>query len=475
MEWLAGQVEDPALAVRLRALAGQALGVVPAADRYQSGVGHVRYPVAPLVYGGVAESAEAAARVGRAHLGRFVGDGTLRYAPAPGGPNYARTHWTNEANGLTAPVVVTVLEAGLFAGDRWLIDAGLRHLRALRKFDGTVPRGAQTWEIPLHTPDILASAHLVRAYTLGYEITGEVEFLEAARYWAWTGIPFVYLRAPVAGPVGVYATTPVLGATQWVAPNWIGLPVQWCGLVYGDALYRLARHDPEGPWLRVADGIAASGMQQSYPIDDARYSGLLPDSFSLRPQQRNPANINPATVFVNATRLLGRGPMYDLRHFRHHAVTVHGAGEIAVLREDKDGFAFRVRAWPTAPHRVLLTGLFPVPGLRIDGVETPIAAPHRHTPDDGRLVLELNGSPEVEIRLPARTALRIERRPEGARLSWPVLASSLELEVVVPAFPEAGLPWSPVAAVPRVAGDRWTVEVPTREGAGFYRLRRPGG
>ena len=244
MEWLAGQVDDPALAERLRVASKGALHAVAVGDRYASGVGHVRYPVAPLVYGGVAEAADAAAAIARGQLRRFSSDGTIRYAPVAGGLNYARTHWTNEANGLAAPVVVSVLESALFSGDRLLLDAGLRQLRALDKFRGTVPRGAQTWEIPLHTPDILASAHLVRAYTLGYEVTGDPGLLEVARYWAWTGIPFVFLRAPVDGPVGLYATTPVLGATQWVAPNWIGLPVQWCGLVYADALYRFARHDP---------------------------------------------------------------------------------------------------------------------------------------------------------------------------------------------------------------------------------------
>jgi len=93
-----------------------------------------------------------------------------------------------------------------------------------------VPRGAQTWEVPLHTPDILASAHLVRCYLYAYQLTGDADLLEQARYWAWTGVPFVYLEQPVPGDVGLYATIPVFGATQWVA-SWLGKPVQWCGLV----------------------------------------------------------------------------------------------------------------------------------------------------------------------------------------------------------------------------------------------------
>ena len=45
------------------------------------------------------------------------------------------------------------------------------------------------------------------------------------------------------------ANTAVLTNT---APLWIGLPVQWCGLVYGDAIRGFARHDPSGPWIELA-------------------------------------------------------------------------------------------------------------------------------------------------------------------------------------------------------------------------------
>jgi hypothetical protein len=85
--------------------------------------------------------------------------------------------------------------------------------------------------MPLHTPDIVASARLVRCYVLGYVLSGRQAYLEQARYWAWTGMTMLYLAPPVAGEVGLYATIGVIGATDWVAPNWIGQPVQWCGLV----------------------------------------------------------------------------------------------------------------------------------------------------------------------------------------------------------------------------------------------------
>ena len=108
-----------------------------------------------------------------------------------------------------------------------MLAAAVKTLDYAKRF--RTPRGAQVWEIPLHTPDMLASAYLVWAYVRGYELTGNEEYLREARKWALTGIPFVYLWSDY--PVMLYATPPVYGATNWQAPFWIGLPVQWVGLV----------------------------------------------------------------------------------------------------------------------------------------------------------------------------------------------------------------------------------------------------
>ena len=48
----------------------------------------------------------------------------------------------------------------------------------------------------MHEPLILASAHMIRAYVYGYLLTDKTEYLEQARYWAWTGVPFLYLVNP---------------------------------------------------------------------------------------------------------------------------------------------------------------------------------------------------------------------------------------------------------------------------------------
>jgi hypothetical protein len=396
MDWLANQSGQPSLAGRLHDTAKDALSSIPPQDLNSAGVGHVRYPVAALVYGHVAENAARAQQTGRQALGSFETDGSIRYHPLAGGPDYGKTHVTNEANGLTSSTVASLLEAAAFCGDRELLDAALTRLRAMDKFQHGVPRGAQTWECPLHTPDILASAHLVRAYTLGYELTGDRAFLEQARYWAWTGVPFVYLVNPASEPIGLYGTIAVFGATNWRAPVWLGLPVQWCGLVYADALYRLVRHDPKGPWKQLADGITLSGIQQSWPSEDRDQQGLLPDSFVLRAQHRNGPAINPATVEACASHLFN-APAYGFWSFRKNGLRVHAPGEIKHAKEADGRVSFQVQTWVKAPYFVLVNGLAHQPQFAINGQRTDCSGPNQFMPKEGWLVLELKGNARVEI------------------------------------------------------------------------------
>ena len=398
MDWLAGQSQESALAARLHSTAAEVIAAVPAEDLYNSGVGHVRYPMAPLVYGHVRESLLQARALGRQTLGRFEPDGSLVYRPAAGGPDYARTHWTNQATGYASRAVEDVLLAAAFTGNPKLRAEGLQRLNAMSKFRNGVPRGAQTWECPLHTPDILASAQMVRAYTLGYELTGDSQYLEQARYWAWTGVPFVYLVNPTGAAVGTYSTIAVFGATHWDAPVWLGLPVQWCGLVYADALYGLARHDPKAPWKKLAEGITLSGIQQSWPGESGDLQGLLPDSFVLAQQHRNGPAINPATVQACASQLFNAGP-YDFRFFPQAGVGLHVPGTIKDADLSKGRLRFSVESWVAGPYFVLINGLHQRPKLKIQGKATDCSAPNEFLEEDGQLILKLTGSTQVELSL----------------------------------------------------------------------------
>jgi len=214
-------------------------------------------------------------------------DGSFRYQ----GP-YQKGHFEDTASGYCGRFAVLLLDAAYVTGNKRALEAGIKTLEYMKRF--RTPRGAQTWELSLHTPDILASAHLVHAYVRGYQLTGNREYLQLARRWALTGIPFVYLWGEY--PVMLYATIPVYGATNWRAPNWIGLPVQWCGLVYAYSLTLLAPYDNTLDWHRLAEGILIAGEQMQVPREEGDYAGLLPDSFHIRLQRRQGPFINPCAL-----------------------------------------------------------------------------------------------------------------------------------------------------------------------------------
>lgn len=392
MEWLARTCSDRALSDRLNAEVEDVLNLTDPASRNQASVSHVTYPATALLFGDVAKSMLRSRQSAAQALKRFARDGTVPYQASS--TDYGRTHYERHANGLTAPIVAGILMDAVYAGDGDLIKAGIERLRGLDRYTNSAPRGAQTWEVPLHTPDILASAWLVKAYLLGYEITGEKAFLNKAIHWAWTGVPFVYLVRPTAGPIGLYATIPVLGATGWVAPNWIGLPVQWCGLVYSDALYRLAGYDPKGPWKRLADGITASGIQQSWPAGDRDLQALLPDSVTLKSQTRNPVAINPGTVQANAIQLLGGPEVFDYRILRDPKITILAPAKLTELSPGNGLAAYKVEGWPDRPYHVLIHGVPSVDRIRVND-QRPSEA--EIGPGAAHIILRLRGDARIAI------------------------------------------------------------------------------
>ncbi len=393
LRWLQTQ---PLPAARKRAIARVIQQVVPsvASEHYlQQTVSHIRPPVAPLLFGDVGKAVAAARDAGHGLLSRFNEQGRVIYQAAPGQEDQGVTHFADHANGLTAPLVEQLLKYAMFSGDRELRTRGLALLDALMEYDNTVPRGAQTWECPLHVPDILASAHLVKAFVMGYQLTGETRYLDRAKYWAWTGVPFIYLRDPASGPIGRYGSIAVFGSTMWDAVNWMGLPVQWCGMVYADALYDLAPLDGSGPWKRLADGITISGMQQNEPLSGRReLAGLLPDSFEPRSQTRNPVFINPGTIQSSAACLYTGVPLFSAAVSRQHGAIVNAPGTVRTVEETRAHWILKLQLWPAAPARVLISGLHRMP-RSING--RPVRADEIVT--DGVLAIRMTGTGRLRL------------------------------------------------------------------------------
>ncbi|HOE12168.1 MAG TPA: hypothetical protein PLQ35_02180 [bacterium] len=207
-------------------------------------------------------------------------------------------------NGICAGSAYFLLKLGRILGDEVLIQAGLKGLDAVER--DPVPRGAQGWECPLHAPDILASAYAVRANVEAFQATGDDIFLSRARYWAWSGLPFIYLWNIDSIPSMRYNTIPIFGATFYTH-SWFGRPVVWCGLVYAYSLQELARFDQSFNWETIARGITVSSEWQQYEMSHPS-KGCYPDSFDLRLNRRNPPDINPEDIMVNALTLRGLDP-----------------------------------------------------------------------------------------------------------------------------------------------------------------------
>jgi hypothetical protein len=403
IDWLDNHCGDRALRDRLNDLKYQTLKKIPTGQPFSSSVGHAHLPTAPFIFGRTYEFIRQRHRGALGLLRNFDENGVKIYTP--GKTDYSRTHFAKHANGLSGRDMVGILEGAALSGDMELISKSLKLLdKQTELYAETVPRGAQTWEVPLHTPDILASAHMVKAYTLGYIISGRDEYLEQARYWAWTGVPFVYLYPPTSSRVGSYFTIAVLGATNWKAPLWLGRPVQWCGLVYCSALHMLSECDKKGPWKKIAKGIAATGLQMSWPVTDKERQGLLPDFFDLEAQTGAGPAINPGTVQAHIAELYDKGKIYDVKKVRRLDWLIHAPCEISGIWDEKKSVVFETSGWGEKTYYVMVSGVKQRPRdvlmhkivqeSKSSGFES---AEEEFNSDYGNLLIKLQGKSEIKI------------------------------------------------------------------------------
>lgn len=194
--------------------------------------------------------------------------------PEGGWPYGGNPHWdlgeTGKAvSGTTAAQALFLLRYAAATSDEAALEAGLKALEFCNTHD-PIPRGGQTWEVPLHTPDLIVAGYLLEAHILAYEITGDREWLGKARHWAYTSIPFLYLWKAPERPIMPYATIPVIGTSVWNNP-WYGRPVQWCGIVCINPLRRFAEYDRGEDWSAIARGLLIASMQQQLDFDHRVY------------------------------------------------------------------------------------------------------------------------------------------------------------------------------------------------------------
>jgi hypothetical protein len=202
--------------------------------------------------------------------------------------------------GTCARNLYEVLRFARMTGDGGAFKEAEKPLTFIEQFN--VPRAAQVWECPVHSPDILAAADAIDAEVEAYRYSGEERYLREAVRWAWTGLPFVYVWNPPGKPILRYASIAIFGGS-WYGTSWIGQPVQWNGLRYAYALLKLADYDHSFPWRRIAEGLTISALYQQ--DTDGPNVALWPDNFSALDWSQCPWVFEPGLISKNIYKLLG--------------------------------------------------------------------------------------------------------------------------------------------------------------------------
>ena len=127
--------------------------------------------------------------------------------------------------------------------------------------------------------------------------------------------------------------------------DWIGLPVQWCGLVYAESLRHLAWHNEASRWNSLADRIAVAGIQHVHPASKTLNQGLLPDTYDLKAEFRHPVRITPATLLTEARAFYSEPPVQmSVAHPCHHGL-MHAPGLVQIVSESSGRLCFQDASW----------------------------------------------------------------------------------------------------------------------------------
>lgn len=205
--------------------------------------------------------------------------------------------------GTCASNALKLLKHARITGNKSSLEAGKKAISYMDRF--VVPRGAQAWECPLYEPDILAAAHAIGAYVEAHEVLGNKSYLKKAEYWAQVGLLFLYHWHLPDRPGMRFASIPVFGTTFYTH-SWLGVPVQWNGLVYAYFLQRLNQHSKNENWQKVAEGITISAMYQQW--EDGELKGTYPDGYYGYCTEGKGPHLNPEDIMVNVYTLRGLDP-----------------------------------------------------------------------------------------------------------------------------------------------------------------------
>jgi hypothetical protein len=202
--------------------------------------------------------------------------------------------------GLVAGRALPILRYAAITGDSDAAGAGIRALDRMDRQYRLPEAGPEDRSWTSET--VLAAAQAAECFLLGYQITGEDRYVESARYWADTGLPFVYFWGDREHPALKHAVVPALSPDLF---NTAG-PVeaaQESGLVYARVLRALSRVRPDGLYDYVSEGIVASAMQQQPLTGEG--AGLYPERWRVSENRGESAQLSPDLLLAAMYPLMG--------------------------------------------------------------------------------------------------------------------------------------------------------------------------
>ena len=253
-----------------------------------------------------------------------------------------------------------ILRYAVVSGEPSAIEAGLRGLSYIERFHR--PAGSESWEVPLVNPNLRAAALACECYVDAYRLTGEDGYLEKARYWAWSGLSFIYLWEAPDRPIMPGASISVMGTTFYKHP-WFGAAVQWVGLAYASTLQYLADHDDSFAWRDIAALITASAMkQQETPQDRGGHAGYYPDSYHVvRGEEYYDWDLAPTGIIANVLELMGKqaGLATSLTDGVTPAIRITSVASVeqSAFDDEVSALSARLRYYPKQTSQVVVFGL----------------------------------------------------------------------------------------------------------------------
>jgi len=212
----------------------------------------------------------------------------------------------DQVMGITAPNTLRALKAARLTGSEQYWQVAEKGLQAIAAF--TRPTGSGPTELPLQGAELFALALGLQAAIEAYDYKQDPQYLQLAVSLAKQGLPFIYMYTIPERDHSVYGAVPAFSATNW-REGWFGRIVQWTGLVYSEALLRLAPHDQSLDWNKLAQGIMNEAARE---VDTGRAVGRFPDSVEVaEDKEKMVQNIWPEWLLTNLQYESGVSPHWD--------------------------------------------------------------------------------------------------------------------------------------------------------------------